>query len=95
LAEVLIERDDDLEDADMKDWETKNGGGGNYDEQGSAGGSAGISAAHPTPSFIPPPLSPYNSNIMLAEVLMERNEDLEEAEMEDRETEDGGGVKHV
>jgi hypothetical protein len=32
---------------------------------------------------------------MLAEVLMERNEDLEEAEMEDRETEDGGGVKHV
>jgi hypothetical protein len=27
LAEVLIERDDDLEDAEMKDRETKNGGG--------------------------------------------------------------------
>jgi hypothetical protein len=65
-----------------------------YDEQGSAGGSAKISAARPTPSFIPPPLSPYNR--LLAEILMERDEDLEEAEMEDRETEDGaGGVKHV
>ena len=71
------------------------GGGSNiYDEQGSAGGSAEISAAHPTPSFnIPPPLSPYNR--LLAKVLMERDEDLGEAEMEDRETKDGGGVKHL
>ena len=46
-------------------------------------------AAHPTPSFIPSPLNPYNR--LLAEVLTERDEDLEEAEMEDRETEDGGG----
>jgi len=70
------------------------GGGDIYDEQGSARGSAEISAAHPTRTFIPPPLSPYNSNRLLAEVPMERDEDLEEAEMEDRETEDGGGVKH-
>jgi len=60
-----------------------------YDEQGSVGGSAEISVAHPTPSFIPPPLSPYNR--LLAEVLMERDEDLEKAEMEDRETVDEGG----
>ena len=65
------------------------GGGSNiYDEQGSAGGSAEISAAHPTPSFIPPPLSPYH--ILLANALMERDEDMEEAEMDDRETENRG-----
>jgi len=47
-------------------------------------------AAHPTPpSFIPSPLNPYNR--LLAEVLMERDDDLEDAEMEDRETKDGGG----
>ena len=46
-------------------------------------------AAHPTPSFIPPPLNPYNR--LLAEVLMERDDDLEDVEMEDRETKDGGG----
>jgi len=64
---------------------TEDGGGGSniYDEQGSARGSAEISAAHPTPSFLPPPLSPYNR--LLSEVLMERDEDLEDAE-----TEDGG-----
>ena len=45
-------------------------------------------AAHPTPSFIPPPLNPYNR--LLADVLMERDEDMEKAEMEDRETEDRG-----
>jgi len=50
-------------------------------------------AAHPTPSFIPSPLNPYNR--LLAEVLVEKDEDLEDAEMEDRETEDGGGVKHL
>jgi hypothetical protein len=90
LAEVLVERDEDLEDAEMEDREMEDGGGSNiYDEQGSAGGSAEISAAqHTTPSFIPPPLSPYNR--LLAEVLMERDEDLEKAEMEDR-----GGVKHL
>ena len=96
LAEVFIEMDEDLEEAEMEDRETEDGGGVSniYDEQGSAGGSAKISAAHPTPSFIPPPLSPYNR--LLAEVLMERDEDLEEAEMEDRETEDGaGGVKKI
>jgi hypothetical protein len=43
-------------------------------------------AAHPTPSFIPPPLNPYNR--LLANVLMERDEDMEKAEMEDREKED-------
>ena len=31
----------------------------------------------------------------MAEVLMERDEDLEEAEMEERGTEDGGRVKHL
>jgi hypothetical protein len=46
----------------------------------------------PPPSFIPPPLNPYNR--VLAEVLMERDEDLEDGEMEDRETEDGGGSNH-
>ena len=50
-------------------------------------------AAHPTPSFIPPPLNPYNR--LMAEVLMERDEVLEDAEMEDSEMEDGGGVKHL
>jgi hypothetical protein len=45
-------------------------------------------AAHPTPSFIPPPLNPYNR--LLADILMERDEDMEKAEMEDRETEDRG-----
>ncbi len=45
-------------------------------------------AAHPTPSFIPPPLNPYNR--LLADVLMERDEDMEKAEMEDRETKDRG-----
>ena len=43
-------------------------------------------AAHPTPSFIPPPLNPYNR--LFTKVLMERDEDLEKVEMEDRETED-------
>jgi hypothetical protein len=43
-------------------------------------------AAHPTPSFIPPPLNPYNRP--MADVVMERDEDMEKAEMEDRETED-------
>jgi hypothetical protein len=64
-----------------------------YDEQSSAGGASEISAAHPTPSFIPPPLNPYNR--LLAEVLMERDEDLEEAEMEERETEDGGEGSNI
>ena len=91
-----MERDDDLEDVEMEDRETKDGGGGDiYDEQGSAGGSTEISAAHRTPTFIPPPLSPYNSNRLLAEVLMERDEDLEESEMEDREMEDGGGGANI
>ncbi len=45
-------------------------------------------AAHPTPSFIPPPFNPYNR--LLADVLMERDEDTEKVEMEDRETEDRG-----
>ena len=45
-------------------------------------------AAHPTPSFIPPPLNPYNR--LLADVLMERDEDMEKAEMEDGKTEDRG-----
>jgi len=31
----------------------------------------------------------------MAEVLMERDEVLEDAEMEDSEMEDGGGVKHL
>ena len=85
LAEVLMERNEDLEDAEIEDRVTEDGGGGSniYDEQGSAGGSDEISAAHPTPSFLPPPLSPYNR--LLSEVLMERDEDLEDAE-----TEDGG-----
>ena len=45
-----MERDEDLEDA-----KTEDGGVGSniYDEQGSARGSAGISAAHPTPLDIP------------------------------------------
>jgi len=47
----------------------------------------------PPPSFIPPPLNPYNR--VLGEVLMERNEDLEEAEMEERETEDGGEGSNI
>ncbi len=42
----------------------------------------------PTPSFIPPPLNPYNR--LLANILMERDEDMEKAEMEYRETEDRG-----
>ncbi len=45
-------------------------------------------AAHPTPSFIPLPLNPYNR--LLANFLTERDEDMEKAEMEDRETEDRG-----
>ncbi len=45
-------------------------------------------AAHPTPSFIPPPLNPYNR--LLADVLMKRDEDMEKAEMEDREAKDRG-----
>ena len=86
-----MERDEDLEDGEMEDRERKDGGGvaNIYDEQSSAGGAAEISAAHPIPSFIPPPLNPYNR--LLAEVLMERDEDLEDGEMEDREREDGGG----
>jgi hypothetical protein len=48
-------------------------------------------ATHLAPSFIPPPLNPYSR--LLAEVLMERDEDLEDVEMEDREKEEGGGVK--
>ena len=84
-----MERDEDLEDGEMEDREIEDRGGSNiYDEQSSAGGSAEISAAHPTPFFIPPPLSPYDR--LMAEVLMERDEDLEEAEMEERGTEDGG-----
>ena len=96
LAEVLMERDEDPEDGDeMQERETEDGGGSNhYDEQSSARGAAEISAAHPTPSFIPPPLkNPYNR--LLAEVLMERDEDLEEAEMEERETEDGGEGSNI
>ena len=46
------------------------GGSNIYDEQSSAGGAAEISA-HPTPFFIPPPLSPYDR--LMAEVLMERD----------------------
>ncbi len=90
-----MERDEDLEDGEMEDREREDGGVANiYDEQSSAGGAAEISAAHPTPSFIPPPLNPYNR--LFAEVLMERDEDLEdvemeEREMEEREMEDGGG----
>jgi hypothetical protein len=84
-----MERDEDLEDGEMEDREREDGGVANtYDEQSSAGGASEISAAHPTPSFIPPPLNPYNR--LLTEVLMERDEDLEGGEMEDREREDGG-----
>ena len=56
--------------------------------------SYALCAVHPTPSFIPPPLNPYNR--LLTNVLMERDEDLEDAMMlEDRETEDRGGwIKH-
>ena len=50
--------------------------------------------AHPTPSFILPPLkNPYNG--LLAEVLMEKDEDLNEAEMEEREMEDGGEGSNI
>ena len=84
-----MERDEDLEDGEMEDREREDGGVANiYDEQSSAGGASEISAAHPTPSFIPPPLNPYNR--LLVEVLMERDEDLEDGEMEDGEREDGG-----
>jgi hypothetical protein len=91
-----MERDGDLEDGEMEDREREDGGGvaNIYDEQSIAGGAAEISAAHPTPSFIPPPLkNPYNR--LLAEVLMERDEDLKEAEMEERETEDGGEGSNI
>ena len=57
-----------------------------YNEHGSAGGQ-------PTPSFIPPPLNPYNR--LLVEVLMERGEDLEDGEMVDREMEDGGEGSNI
>jgi hypothetical protein len=61
LAEVLMERAEDLDDGEMEDREREDGGVANiYDEQRCAGGAAEISAAHPTPSFIPPPLNPYN-----------------------------------
>ena len=91
-----MERDEDLEDGEMEDREREDGGGGAniYDEQNIAGGAAEISAAHPTPSFILPPLkNPYNR--LLAEVLMEKDEDLNEAEMEERETEDGGEGSNI
>jgi hypothetical protein len=96
LAEVLMERDEDLEGGEMEDREREDGGGvaNIYDEQSIAGGAAEISAAHPTPSFIPPPLkNPYHR--LLAEVLMERDEDLNEVEMEERETEDGGEGSNI
>jgi hypothetical protein len=78
----------------MEDREREDGGGSNInDEQSSAGGASEISAAHLTPSFIPPPLNPYNR--LLAEVLMERDADLEEVEMDERETEDGGEGSNI
>jgi hypothetical protein len=45
MAEVLMERDEDLEEAEIEERETEDGGEGSniYDEQGSAGGSAEIS----------------------------------------------------
>jgi len=79
----------------MEDGEREDGGVANiFDEQSIAGGAAEISAAHPTPSFILPPLkNPYKR--LLAEVLMEKDEDLNEAEMEERETEDGGEGSNI
>jgi len=72
-----MERDEDLEDGEMEDREREDEGVANiYDEQSSAGGAVETSAAHPNPSFISPPLNPYNR--LLVDVLMERDEDLED-----------------
>jgi hypothetical protein len=85
-----MERAEDLEDGEMEDREREDGGVANiYDEQSCAGGAAEISAAHSTPSFVPPPLNPYNR--LLDEVLMERDEDLEEGRWRIGRERMGGG----